>query len=185
MEGAKDFVYLINGELEKQLALNGITGALFHGISENVISKNQQFPVVFRGKDGRWSGFDDTKPVVGYHKIESVNVTIDAESGYGDKAGDIVNTYNMKLVIFSDTLKTKLSSDELFTFIQANMPEAMRGEKFSYIRTTIRNAILNVQQVFNAEYRGFAFSLRPEQSLISIGYIIEGRFKKGCFKCCS
>lgn len=182
MEGVKDFILIINEKLKESFTKNGIKQVLTFGITENVVSNEQQFPVMFQGSDGKWAGFDDTKNIILYHKINSVSVII--PEGYGDGNKNIINRYGLTMYLFFDMGKTGLSKDEMFTFIQAVLPEFMKGDKFSYIRTSVSNAILNTQQVFSSEYKGIPFSLKPEQSLISISYTIEGRFKKGCFNCC-
>ena len=90
----------------------------------------------------------------------------------------------MNLVIYWKSDKVK--SDEMYAFIQAVFPESPKKEtsNFSYIRTSILSAILNTMQVFNGEYKGITYTLKPEQSLINLSYIIESRFKKDCFNCC-
>jgi len=182
MEGAKDFVFLINQHIEKSFIKNGIKNIKSFGISENVVSKEQQFPVFFQGSNGEWAGLDDTKDVIFYHKLSNVISSVD--QSYGDGNSSLINRYAMAMIVFFDSEKTGFARDEMYSFLQAVMPEIMKGDKFSYIRTSIQNGILNTQQVFSSEYKGIPYSLKPEQSLISISYTLEGRFKKGCFNCC-
>lgn len=182
MEGVKDFILIINEKLKESFTKNGIAQVLTFGLSETTISGEQSFPVFFKGNDGSWAGLDDTKNVILYHKDNAVQAS--SVTGYGNGNSTMVNRYGITMIIYFDAGKTGFKRDEMFTFIQAVMPEFMKGEKFSYIRTSVSNAILNTQQVFSSEYKGVPFSLKPEQSLISISYTIEGRFKKGCFNCC-
>jgi hypothetical protein len=186
VEGVKDIVHSINHAIHKSFLKNGVANVFFYGLADTVTSKNQSFPVFFKKNDGTWAGLDDKKAVLGYHKINSV-VSAPAGKGYGDSSGEVSNTYNMSLVVFFNSTKTKLMRDEMYAFLHAVIPEVLRTEdsKFSYIRTSVSSAILNSQQVFQQEYRGIAYSLKPEHSLISISYLIESRFKKGCFNCCS
>lgn len=185
MEGVKDIVSGINKHLINSFTKNGINQAVAFGISELTVADKTTFPVFFKGKNGRWAGFDDKKHVIIYHRLVSVT-TGSVGKGYGDlNVKEIANTYNMIMVAFFDSGKTKLMADEMFAFIQATLPEFLRGEKFTYIRTSVTSAILNSQQAFSQEYKGIAYSLKPEQNLIAISYSIESRFKKGCFNCCS
>lgn len=183
MEGLKDYISLINDKVEKSLTSVGIKHILAFGIAENVVSKNQSFPVFFRGEDGTFAGFDDKMQVIIYHKTNSVQVAVPQQT-YGEGNNILINRYAAIMYVFFDTLSTGFQKDEMFTFLQSIIPEHMKGEKYSYIRTSITNAILNTQQVFSSEYRGVRYPLKPEQSLISISYTLEGKFKKGCFNCC-
>jgi len=182
MEGVKDIVSQINTALMNAFIANTISQVDVFGIADMVTSGNATFPVFFVSNNGEWAGFDDRKHVILYHKFGSVQSR--QVKGYGD-SNDINNTYTMSLVIYYNSTATKLRSDELFAFIQATMPEKVTISPFNYIRNTISGAILNTQQVFQQEYKGIAYSLKPEQNLISINYTIETQFKKGCFSCCT
>ena len=183
MEGAKDIVERINFYLRDLFIKNGFGDLSLFGLSETVTREDQQFPVFFKTNQGTWAGFDDRKEIILYHKLNSVQTT-QANTGYGDKNGDVVNRYSMNLVVYFKSQKVK--PDEMFAFIQAVLPESptIENSNFTYIRTSVLSAILNTMQVFNSEYKGIAYSLKPEQSLINISYTIESRFKKGCFNCC-
>lgn len=182
MEGVKDIIFDINLSLNDSFTKNGIKAVEGFGLADAVVSGNQTFPVFFQGNNGEWAGFDDRKNLIYYHKLN--NVSTSENKGYGDNMS-VTNKFNASLVIFYKKDILKLDPDELFAFIQAVIPETLKGEKFNYIRTSVYGAILNSQQVFSQEYKGITFSLKPEQGLISISYYIEGRFKKGCFNCCS
>jgi len=183
LEGVKDIVETINYHLRDSLIKNGFGDMSLFGISETTTREEQSFPVFFKTNQGTWAGFDDRKEVILYHKLNSVQTT-QPQTGYGDNFGDVVNRYSMNLVIYFKSDKVK--SDEMYAFIQAVLPESPKKENsnFTYIRTSVLSAILNTMQVFNGEYKGIAFTLKPEQSLINLSYIIESRFKKGCFNCC-
>ena len=183
MEGVKDIVETINFVLKDSLIKNGFGDIKLFGISETVMREEQSFPVFFKKNDGTWAGFDDRKDLILYHKLNSVQ-TSQTKSGYGDSFGEMVNVYSMNLIVYWKSDKVK--ADEMFAFIQAVLPESPRKENsnFTYIRTSVLSAILNSMQVFNGEYKAIHYTLKPEQSLINISYIIESRFKKGCFNCC-
>ena len=183
MEGVKDIVERINFYLKDSFIKNGFGDLSLFGISETVTREDQQFPVFFKTNQGTWAGFDDRKEVILYHKLNSVQTT-QPQTGYGNNFGDVVNRYSMNLVVYFKSQKVK--PDEMFAFIQAVLPESpqIENSNFTYIRTSVLSAILNSMQVFNGEYKGITYTLKPEQSLINISYIIESRFKKGCFNCC-
>jgi len=183
LEGVKDIVERINFYLRDSFIKNGFGDLSLFGLSETVTREDQQFPVFFKTNQGTWAGFDDRKEVILYHKLNSVQTT-QPQTGYGNNFGDVVNRYSMNLVVYFKSQKVK--PDEMFAFIQAVLPESptIENSNFTYIRTSVLSAILNSMQVFNGEYKGITYTLKPEQSLINISYIIESRFKKGCFNCC-
>ena len=183
MEGLKDIIAIINEDLRNSFVKNGFGALSLFGISETTTREDQSFPVFFKTNQGTWAGFDDRKEVILYHKLGSVQ-TSQSNTGYGRSLGEVINKYSMNLVVYFKSNKVK--SDEMFAFIQAVLPESLQLENsnFTYIRTSVISAILNTMQVFNGEYKGITFTLKPEQSLINISYIIESRFKKGCFNCC-
>ena len=183
MEGVKDIVERINFYLKDSFIKNGFGDLSLFGLSETVTREDQQFPVFFKTNQGTWAGFDDKKEIILYHKLNSVQTT-QPQTGYGNNFGDVVNRYSMNLVVYFKSQKVK--PDEMFAFIQAVLPESptIENSNFTYIRTSVLSAILNSMQVFNGEYKGITYTLKPEQSLINISYIIESRFKKGCFNCC-
>ncbi len=183
MEGVKDIVETINFHLNDSFIKNGFGDLKFFGISETTVRGEQSFPVFFATNQGAWAGFDDKKEVIIYHKLNSVQTT-QPQSGYGDNYGLIVNRYSMNMVVYFKSQKVK--PDEMFAFIQAVLPESptIQNSNFTYIRTSVLSAILNSMQVFNGEYKGITYTLKPEQSLINLSYIIESRFKKDCFNCC-
>jgi hypothetical protein len=183
LEGLKDIIEIINEDLRNSFVKNGFGALSLFGISETTSRLDVSFPVFFATNQGTWAGFDDKKEVILYHKLNSVQTT-QAQTGYGDSFGEMINRYSMNLVVYFKSQKVK--PDEMFAFIQAVLPESPKQEnsKFTYIRTSVLSAILNTMQVFNSEYKGITYSLKPEQSLINISYTIESRFKKGCFNCC-
>ena len=183
MEGVKDIVERINFVLRDSFIKNGFGDLSLFGMSETTTREDQQFPVFFKTNQGTWAGFDDRKEVILYHKLNSVQTT-QSNTGYGDRFGEMINRYSMNLVVYFKSQKVK--PDEMFAFIQAVLPESptIENSNFTYIRTSVLSAILNTMQVFNGEYKGISFTLKPEQSLINISYTIESRFKKGCFNCC-
>jgi hypothetical protein len=184
LEGVKDIVERINFYLRDSFIKNGFGDLSLFGISETVTREEQSFPVFFKTNQGTWAGFDDRKEVILYHKLNSVQSSLNSANAYGDSFGEMVNRYSMNLVVYFKSQKVK--PDEMFAFIQAVLPESptIENSNFTYIRTSVLSAILNTMQVFLSEYKGIAYSLKPEQSLINISYIIESRFKKGCFNCC-
>jgi len=183
LEGLKDIIAIINEDLKNSFIKNGFGALSLFGISETTSRLDVSFPVFFATNQGTWAGFDDKKEVILYHKAISLQSFPNPNNSYGDSFG-MINKYSMNMVVYFKSNKVKL--DEMFAFIQANLPEVLQiqNSNFTYIRISVLSAILNTMQVFNSEYKGITYSLKPEQSLINISYTIESRFKKGCFNCC-
>jgi len=166
-----------------------IPGMKTYGLAQSIVrtvgSELELLPGV-AGKDGeiKYVGIDDVEPVIIYHRNSGITTTRTARQGVGDGYSDLVNTYQMAMIVFIDHKKTKLYPEELFLFLQANMPDAIKSEPYKAIVIRTTNVILNSQLVFSAEYAGTAFKLPVEKSLFQINYVIESTFKKDCFAKC-
>lgn len=129
-------------------------------------------------------GIDDVDPVRIYHRIAGLLVTRATNQGYGEAESDVVNTYQMAMIVYINHKKTKLYPEELFLYLQANIPDAIKSEPYKNIKVRIANVITNSQVVYRAEYGASTYKLPAEQSLFQVNYTIETRFKKDCFVKC-
>lgn len=181
----REFINKINQEFEKM-----VPGIKTFGLAQSVVrtvgSEEELLPGVV-GKDGEvtYVGIDDVDPVRIYHRVAGLNTTrVTNRQGFGDALGDLVNTYQMAMIVFVNNKATKLYPEELFLYLQSNIPDGLKIEPYKtvFIRTT--NVILNSQVVFRAEYAGTAFRLPEQLSLFQINYVIESTFKKECFAKC-
>jgi len=176
------------GEINK--SLSGIfQGLKTYGLAQTAYRQSgdqqERFPqVVDLDGEGKYVGIDDTESVIVYHRITGLTTGRTNRQGYGDGHSDLINTYQMAMVVFHDQKKTKMFPEELFLFLQANFPEEIKSDPYKniFIRTTTVN--LNSQQIFSAEYAGTTFFLPAEKSLFQINYTIESTFKKDCFAKC-
>lgn len=181
----REFIKKINQEFEKLVP--GIkTFGLAQSIVRTVGSEEELLPGV-AGKDGEivYVGIDADDPVRIYHRVAGLSTTrATNRQGYGESFGDIINTYQMVMIVFLNNKATKLYPEELFLYLQSNIPDGLKVEPYKtvFIRTT--NVILNSQVVFRAEYSGTAFKLPEHLSLFQINYVIESTFKKECFAKC-
>lgn len=180
----REFIKKINQEFEKLVP--GIqTFGLAQAIVRKVGDEEDMLPGVV-GKDGEISyvGIDDVDKVRIYHRVAGLTTTRKTAQGYGEDLSDIINTYQMAMIVFLNNKATKLYPEELFLYLQSNIPDGLKVEPYKtvFIRTT--NVILNSQVVFRAEYAGTAFKLPEHMSLLQINYVIESTFKKGCFAKC-
>lgn len=181
----REYVNKIN---EKFSAL--ITGMKVFGLAQPIVrtvgNQEELLPGVVDIKgEVTYVGIDDTDPVRLYHKNAGVVTAFSgAQKGYGDNFNDIVNTYQMALIVFVNKKRTKLYPEELFLFLQSNLLDEIKVEPYKRVLIRTTNVILNSQQVFKAEYAGPEFRLPEHLSLFQINYVIESTFEKECFAKC-
>lgn len=170
-------------ELEKDNKKFG--GYKLFGITELTMSGKQTFPACFLNSEGAYAGVDSNRPLIIYHRANTVNVGEDAGRSYGDLRSQIaVNTYQLQMIVYANVKKICSQPDDLLIFLQSVFPEQVKIDNFEQVNLKIVSAILNKQQVFGNEYKSVKYFLTPELSLFSVNYTIEGRFKKTCFNRC-
>lgn len=156
-------------------------GSDVNGVAELVPRDDQTIPEI----DGKFIGIDDKYPVRIYHRVLSASSRVIPNTGVGREVGLISNTYSIAMVVFLQHERARLYPDELFLFIQANMPDRMKGEPYRDIKITFTGANLDSQANWTQEYRsGTDYRLKSDQFLFKINYNIETTFSKGCFKEC-
>jgi hypothetical protein len=185
MQGLKVFTDGVNdgivtGILSKDTKFSGYK---IFGIAELVTAEKQTFPSVFL-KDGVYAGIDDRYPVIIYHRVNQVSIS-EPGFGYGNvRSNTMQAAFSMVMVVYLDKKVTCITSDEFLLLLLTSIPEGLNVEDFQDVKIKIGSAVLNQQAVFQNEYKGVQFFLKPESSLLSVSYTIEGRFKKGCFYYC-
>lgn len=181
----REFIKKINKEFEK-LVPRMQTYGLAQAIVRETTSGEEMLPgVVDKNGEITYVGVDDVDKVRIYHRNAGIQTTrVANKQGFGDSFSDIINTYQMAMIVFLNNKATKLYPEELFLYLQSNIPDGLKVEPYKtvFIRTT--NVILNSQAVFRAEYAGTAFKLPEHMSLFQINYVIESTFKKECFAKC-
>lgn len=181
----RSFIKMLNDNLTEFIP-NLKTFGLAQSIVRTVGSEDELFPGVLNIEgEIEYPGINDVNQMQIYHKIAGVTTTRSTRQGTGDSANDIVNIYQMSIVGFVNTKISKLFPEELFLYIQSNIPDAAKIEPYKYVSIRTTNVILNSQLVFRAEYSGSRFVLPAEMSLFQINYVIESTFKKDCFVKCS
>lgn len=181
--GLKDILIQINAPLQAFLyGDNVFSGFEVFGIATNGYRSNQAiiYPVSFaKSGEGIYVGVEEI-PVIIYHKCNSLSTETVAPA-YGDGEGKKINRYNMHMVVFVDRKKTGNEPDELFLSLQKVFPANVTVEPYEKVTTNIKNVILNSQQVFNSEYRGISYFVKPEHALFQVDYTIESVYNPKCF----
>lgn len=178
-----DIVEQLNKTLEPLFAACKISESKLYGIAETVFRDNISQPEI----NERSVGFDDTYSTMLYHKLSSLNSSIEATAGgsYGRSIGYFVNTYGIGMVIFLDKKKTDLYPDQLLQYIQANFPTGLKVPPYESANIRFQSAILDSRLIFTQEYNANdAYRLKSDQYLFRINYSVELKFDRNCFKNC-
>lgn len=172
----------INSDLQN--ILGGLFKSMLYGVGEVIGEGENKKPVLIDiSGDAKPLTTDDKYAVQAYHLLSSITTNKVAQRAYGDSTGEIKNVTLGSLVVFSDTGKTKLTSYDLFLFLQANWPERVTVSPYKNINTLINNVILNSRQVWGSQY-GIPYGLKLNQHLMQVNYTIESTHKQGCFAKC-
>lgn len=169
---------------------NFIQGIKLYGLAEAVLRVSGTVTETIPGiveNDGeiKYVGPDDLQSMIIYHKAAALNSRESAVvKGVGDQPGAIQNLYSLSMFIWLNRKKTKLRPDELFLYVQANIPFKIEVDPYVQVFTRINSAVLNGQQVFESEFKGVDYKLPAHQSMLQINYTLESTFKARCFEKC-
>ncbi len=166
------------------------------GITQSIVRKKgdafEYVPSYIDDKgEIKYIGVDDSFDIMIYHKVNTISVSkANVNKGYGDNTAYDANVARMSMIVFGQRNKLMLSNDDLSIYLQSSMPEAVSKKllnelQFKAANINISDIVLNDQQVFQEEYQGFPFFLKPEQYLFKINYTIESAFLKKCFNTCT
>jgi hypothetical protein len=162
--------------------LLGLTYPILRQTRSGDTEINQIFPsVVSNSGECRDAVIDTTRPLMIYHKLIGITSQIMARSGFGDAKGDVLNVYNMQLVVYFGRDHLPLSLEELYIQINHYIPEELDPVN-PYKRISIKQAGLNANtmQVFQGEYKNVPYRLRSNDVLFTINYSIEAIINKSC-----
>lgn len=179
------FIEVINKPLEKL-----ISGIKVYGIAEPIARTKGTEVEIFPGvinNDGEITEVspDDLQSVIVYHKANALGTKLStAIKGTGDRPNPFVNAYNLSMIVYMDRKKTKMRPEELFLFIQANLPFKIELEPYIQVQVIVNTVILNSQAVYDSEYKGTPNPLPANHSLMQINYTIESTFHQNCFEKC-
>lgn len=154
-------------------------GSKSYGLAELVQRGNQTLPAIGE----QYVGPDDKAPVIAYHRVGAI--TSAASANVAGRSYDIVNTYNLSLVVYMDKKRTGLSAGELFLFMQANMPDSLIVSNYTEkVIVAFTGAILNSRTVFNSEFPGGTLEMPFEKTMFQINYTLRAQFNKNCYREC-
>ena len=192
----KTIVDLINKKLDDGfLSKKRFVNKSVIGIAQSMALKNDngiQLLPCFIDENGesKYVGPEDDYDFSSYHKVNFIGVAKAlVNKGFGDGKGYDANVVRMSFVVFGRRDKLQMTNDELALYIQVFFAEAAEAEMLKALQLkacniNINDIILNDMQVFNEEFQGVEFFLKPEQFLLKVNYTIESAFEKKCFNIC-
>lgn len=182
----KAYLSNIVDEINKPL-FAGVPRKKLIGIAEPIVvtdkGKARTMPT-YIDNDGNafYVGPDDDFDILLYHKCNGITVRSAAVS-YGDE-NFIVNTARMSMIVFGRRDTLRMRSDEAAVYMQSVIPDKATTPVYMATNITVTDIVLATQQVFNGEFSGFDFFVKPEQFLFRLNYNIESTFSKACFNTC-
>ncbi len=187
-------IQIVNDSLQK-LALSDarFSSGRYEGIAVDVSRKTdtgiETFPAIMDANyEAQPISVDDTYPIIIYHKITS-KAYAKEKGQYGDFEINVIETSNVKMVVYGKYAALKLTREQLEALITSNFPDQIATAliaplKLDNMTVNLKSSNLNSAQVFTEEYKGIPLFLAPEDILFSVAYTIDTRFRKGCIKIC-
>lgn len=174
-------------------------GTKLYGISSPIIRESQKsgsniVPGIINEKgEIVYTSIDDKYPVSAYHKVNAMTYPVDKADDFGKQGDFKTSKADMSLIVFGLSNKIKMLSYELETLLMSGFPEGMgklndkavlatwQIKSLSLITTS---SDMNARNIFNTEFPGANYFLKPEHILFKLNYTIESSFNKTCFATC-
>jgi hypothetical protein len=134
--------------------------------------------------DARLMTFDDVNELQIYHRIANSTYTITGVATYGDGHDAFKHNYDVDLIVMADRRKVQVEPDVLEAAIASNMPSKTTIEGVRGITILAISANHNSRSLFNQEFQGADYYLKPEHIFFSIRYRVEIQYQKGCLALC-
>lgn len=127
---------------------------------------------------------DDKFNLITYHRLLSSQHQRDI-----DQFGAMRTTSEMVLTVISFTSKVNLIADQLEALFLAGFPVAMskpftEALKMQSINVDVISSAFDNVSIFNTEYRGQTYFLKPQTVMFQIRYRIEATYSKTCLTLC-
>lgn len=131
---------------------------------------------------------DDNFNLISYHRLIS-NVYSPAPSQFGDGTDYQNCTTDVLLTVIGFTNKLRLTADQIEALFIAGFPNTFTTAfkasiQLKELTAQVLSSSFDSNAIFNQEYRGEQYFLKPETIIFQIRYRIEAIFKKGCFDIC-
>lgn len=171
----KEIVTRINGRLTVL-----VPGTKAYGVAKTALKDDKILPV----EGDKYIGLDDTYPMQIYHKEVGLTSGETTGSGYGDNIKNIINSHSMAMIIYYNSAKTRVGTDQLYMLVQKKISGILKSPGIKYARIIVNSAILEDARVYVQEYGAGKVRLKPSQRLIQVNYTVQIVFDKNCVPAC-
>lgn len=171
----KEIVTWINGRLSSL-----VPGSKFYGIAKTALKDEKILPI----EGDKYIGLDDTYPMMAYHKELGLASSDAPGNGFGDNIKDIINSHSMAMIIYYNSEKTRVNTDQLYMIMQKRVSGVLKSPGIKYARIIFNSAILEDARVYIQEYGAGPVRLKPAQRLFQVNYTVQIVFDKNCIGAC-
>lgn len=194
MAKIKDIVDIINEGIETALAEKRFAGSAIYNIAtQSQDSNNTTSPyVIDTTGEGTHVFYDDTKPLVLYHKYSgSNNYRSESLNQFGDDDSSVLTSYNMSVIVMCSRNITQLEPDDVETLIVSGFPSRLSNLQLNTLNLLGCEMVVNgsdhsALSIFNREFTGQKNKFDPRIFMFEVRYTIECSYNKGCINtlCC-
>jgi hypothetical protein len=190
-------------KLNELFSASTLTDKRFAGSDWNPIA----YPVMVDNRDGEFQKiapcvpttageyklliFDDTKPLIVYHKVIGKRYQEEKGVVYGRSSGKNLSVgSSMQMIVLANRNLIKILPEDLETLLTTNFPDGSEtgfkniNSALNGIAIKVTNSDLGYDRLWSQEYKGFEFQVNPDRAILSVNYTIESSFKTKCFKLC-
>jgi|GEM_PF-5929817 len=170
----------------------------FFGIAETIVepfdTTNGQmlkkYPAIINANgdavigDNRYSmiDLDDDYALTIYHRLESIANSV-SKVGFGDNAGDLIETANLALLAFAFRKDVNYASYDLEAILKDSIPTSQKITKDQKVvqvsKFKVGNSSFDKLQLLAREYAEIEVNF-PDLIAFEMKYQIESTWKKGC-----
>lgn len=122
---------------------------------------------------------DDNFNIITYHRLLQSSHTREANA-FGDRGSNI----DAVLTVIGFTSKLRLTADELEALFLAGFPKKVEIPQLTKVFTEPVSSNFDSTSIFNTEFRGEKYFLKPETIMFQIRYRIGTEYNPDCFEIC-
>ncbi len=132
---------------------------------------------------------DDTTGMQIYHRNTALAYEDKQEDNFGDPGNSTTEVAEMIIICIGDRNRLKIVQEDVGAFIWENIPRELKHADLATLQLQTVSiepgeVNVNIEDVWNGEYQGVKFDLKPNNFMLSIKYKITSLFSKKCFKIC-
>jgi hypothetical protein len=132
---------------------------------------------------------DDTFALQVYHRNLALNYLDDKDNSVGDPGDEIREVADMIMICIGDRAILKVVQEDVAAAIWEDMPRnltkaQLQSNTLELVVIEPGEVNVNPEEVYNQEYQGVKYQLKPNNFMLSVKYKITTDYRKACFKLC-